>query len=238
MKRSALFPALFIFVTGLILNFAFTGHAFIAYSLYLVSALIVFFSLAPKNLRRIVCVLLSLCLIYFIIIEIPIVKHSNDHCDDAKYIIVLGAAVHGKTPSLSLIERLRAAREYLTAHPDSVAIVSGGQGDGEAISEAQAMYDWLSESGIDKKRIIKEDKATSTYENIKFSLDIINSLGDDPSASTAIVTSEYHVYRALLIGKTLGVDLKAVAAETSILTVRLNYFIREAFGVTYQLIFG
>lgn len=238
MKRTALFPALFILVCGLILNFAFTGHAFIAYTLYLIAALIIIFSAAPKKLRKIICILLSLCLIYFIIIEIPIVSHSDDDCGEVDYIIVLGAAVHGDTPSLSLVERVRAARDYLIAHPLTVAIVSGGQGDGENISEAQAMFDWLCDNGIAAERIIKEDKATSTYENLKFSFDIIRSRGDDPAASTAIVTSEYHIYRAQLIGNTLGVELQAVSARTTYPSVRLNYFIREAFGVTYQLIFG
>ena len=78
-----------------------------------------------------------------------------------------------------------------------------------------------------------EDKASSTYENLKFSREIINGLSDD--ATVAVVSSEYHLCRAKLIAKTLDMEIHTVAAHTTYFTVMLNYFIREAFGVTYQL---
>lgn len=146
--------------------------------------------------------------------------------------------MHGDTPSLSLVERLRAAKDYLDAHPNTVAIVSGGQGSGENMSEAQAMYDWLCKSGIDPDRIIKEDKAVSTYENLKFSREIIGSLTDKSDPTIAVVSSEYHLCRAKLIAKSLDMDIHTVPAHTTYFTIKLNYFIREAFGVTYQLTFA
>ena len=174
---------------------------------------------------------------YFVIIEIPIIDEASGDGDfDADYLIVLGAAVHGDTPSLSLVERLEAAKDYLIKHPDTVVIVSGGQGSGENVSEARAMYEWLCANGIDPTRIIMEDKASSTYENLKFSREIINELSDD--ATVAVVSSEYHLCRAKLIAKTLGMEIHTVAAQTTYFTVMLNYFIREAFGVTYQLTFA
>ena len=105
------------------------------------------------------------------------------------------------------------------------------------MSEAQAMYDWLCKSGIDPDRIIKEDKAVSTYENLKFSREIIGSLTDKSDPTIAVVSSEYHLCRAKLIAKSLDMDIHTVPAHTTYFTIKLNYFIREAFGVTYQLTF-
>lgn len=239
MSRRNIMLTVFLLLIGAVLNFAFTGHDFIAYALYLIAALNVFYRLAGKTFRRIVNILLALCLVYFCVVEVPIIKNAGGDTDtEAKYIIVLGAAVHGDVPSLSLLERMEAACDYLQSHPDTVAILSGGKGDGENLSEADAMFDWLCAQGIDESRLLIEDKSTSTKENLINSFEIIRSRGDEPDGSTAIVTSEYHIYRAKLIGRSLGVELAGVSAHTSYFTVRLNYFIREAFGVTYQWVFG
>lgn len=228
-----------IFLAGLLLRFAFSGHNFIAYGMFLVSVLIVVFGVVGKTLKRLIALLLAMGVVYFAIIEIPIIgEASGDGNFDADYLIVLGAAVHGDTPSLSLVERLTAAKDYLDKHPNTVAIVSGGQGSGENVSEAQAMYDWLCKSGIDHERIIMEDKAVSTYENLKFSREIINGRSNNPAPTIAVVSSEYHLFRAKLIAKSLDMEIHTVAAHTTYFTVKLNYFIREAFGVTYQLTFA
>ena len=235
MKKSRIITALILFLAGIILRFAFSGHNYIAYCLFLLSVFIVVFGVAGKTLRRFLAMFIAMGLVYFVIIEIPIIDEASGDGDfDADYLIVLGAAVHGDTPSLSLVERLSAAKDYLTKHPDTGAIVSGGQGGGENVSEAQAMYEWLCEKGIDPERIIMENKATSTYENLKFSRKIINARSDN--ATIAVVSSEYHLCRAKLIAKTLDMDIHTVPAHTTYFSIKLNYFIREAFGVTYQLI--
>ena len=237
MKKSRIITASILFLAGIILRFAFSGHNYIAYGLFLLSVFIVVFGVAGKTLRRFLAMFIAMGLVYFVIIEIPIIDEASGDGDfDADYLIVLGAAVHGDTPSLSLVERLEAAKDYLIKHPDTVVIVSGGQGSGENVSEARAMYEWLYANGIDPTRIIMEDKASSTYENLKFSREIINELSDD--ATIAVVSSEYHLCRAKLIAKTLGMEIHTVAAQTTYFTVMLNYFIREAFGVTYQLTFA
>lgn len=234
MKKSRIITASILFLAGVILRFAFSGHNYIAYGLFLLSVFVVVFGVAGKTLKRFLAMFIAMGLVYFVIIEIPIIDEASGDGDfDADYLIVLGAAVHGDTPSLSLVERLSAAKDYLTKHPDTVAIVSGGQGGGENVSEAQAMYEWLCEKGIDPERIIMENKATSTYENLKFSREIINARSDN--ATIAVVSSEYHLCRAKLIAKTLDMDIHTVPAHTTYFSIKLNYFIREAFGVTYQL---
>ena len=65
------------------------------------------------------------------------------------YIIVLGAHVDGTRMTLALLERARRALLYLKENPGTRAVLSGGKGDGENISEAEAMYRYLIGHGIE-----------------------------------------------------------------------------------------
>ena len=85
----------------------------------------------------------------------------------------MGCKIINKRPSLTLKGRLDAAYEYLYEHKDTVAIVSGGQGWDEETSEASVMKKYLVDKGIEEHRILMEEKAVNTDENIKFSGDII-----------------------------------------------------------------
>ena len=78
----------------------------------------------------------------------------DDPEEGADVLIVLGCAVHGERVSLTLSYRLDRAIEYLNANPNTVAIVSGGQGQGESISEAEAMRRYMVNRGIANERII------------------------------------------------------------------------------------
>ena len=116
-----------------------------------------------------------------------------------EYIIVLGAHVQGTRLTLALLERTRRALQYLEENPETKAVLSGGQGEGEDISEAQAMCNYLVEHGIDRERLILEDRSTSTTENLKFSLEIIGL-----DHSVGVVTNNFHVFRGTAIGKKCG----------------------------------
>ena len=236
MNRKLFASALLVFL-GLVCRFVFSGMNFIAYTLFFAAAVTAVLLFCKRNwIKRAVCAATAVGFVYLAIVEVPIIRESSGDDDtEYDYIIVLGAAVHGDTPSLSLIERMTAARSYMLSHPDAAAIVSGGQGNNENLSEAQAMFDWLTKNGIAAERIIKEDRATSTLDNLKFSFDIISARG---GGSAAVVTSEYHIYRAKLLAQSLDWDIGAVAAHTTYFPIEVNYFIREAFGVTYQWVFG
>ena len=116
-----------------------------------------------------------------------------------EYIIVLGAHVQGTRLTLALLERTRRALQYLEENPETKAVLSGGQGEGEDISEAQAMCNYLVEHGIDRERLILEGRSTSTTENLKFSLEIIGL-----DHSVGVVTNNVHVFRGTAIGKKCG----------------------------------
>ena len=91
-----------------------------------------------------------------------------------------------------------------------ILIPSGGQGSDEKIPEARAMADYMKDKGIPEEKIILEDKSTTTYENLVNSKKIIDERDGDKY--TALVTSNYHVYRALRHAKKIG--LKCTSMPT------------------------
>ena len=148
--------------------------------------------------------------------------------------VVLGCRVYGERASLSLMERLEAAYDYLIENPETVCVVSGGQGPGEDISEAECMYRWLVEKGIHASRIYKEDKSTSTEENIAYSKEVIKENG--LNENIAIVTSEYHCYRAGIIAEKNEISYGAASGKTAIWLFP-TYYVRELYGILAEWIF-
>ena len=161
--------------------------------------------------------------------------HAGVNC---RYIVVLGAGVDGDKPSLSLQERLDAAYTYLSNHPKTICIVSGGKGSGEDLSEADCMYRELTQRGSCPDRIWKESQATTTRENLRFSIQLIQDHTGSLPTQIGLVSSEYHLYRAERIAASLGVSAVGIPAETSYLSLRVNYFLREIAAVWYYAIFG
>ena len=133
---------------------------------------------------------------------------------------------------------VQAALAWLEAHPDCVAVVSGGQGPGETMTEGEAMQIWLEAKGVDPSRIIVEDRATSTMENLEYSFELIRAAGGEPDGNVAIVTSEYHLCRAKRMARALGAEPVGIAAETTLPSMRINYFIREAVAAAYMQLAG
>lgn len=159
---------------------------------------------------------------------------ANNEPTGKETLIVLGCRVYGEKPSLSLRERLDAAYEYLAENPEAYCVVSGGQGFGENISEAECMYRYLINKGIDHGRIYKEDASASTRENLEYSLQVIkeNNLPDE----IAIATSEYHQYRVGLIAKGVGVENTAVCGKTARWLLP-TFYVRELYGILYEWVF-
>ena len=152
--------------------------------------------------------------------------------------IVLGAGVNGTTPSLILSERISRAEQYLRDNPDTIAILSGGQGSGENISEAQCMFEQLTAKGISPERLWLEDKSTSTRENLRFSMTLIEEKTGTRPARAAIISNEFHLYRAGLFAREQNLEMIGVPAKTTWFSLRANYFLREIVAVWYYTILG
>lgn len=167
-------------------------------------------------------------IITFTAVMIYVVGGTKMTAKNESTLIVLGCRVKWDKPSLALVERCRAAAKYMKKNENAVAILSGGQGADENISEAECMYDLMQSFGIDKNRLYIENKSTSTDENIEFCKKIIEENG--LSNNIAIATSEYHIRRALMICKRHGLNAKAVPSKTVDYT-KPPFYAREVFGV-------
>ncbi|NLL81045.1 MAG: YdcF family protein [Tissierellia bacterium] len=190
-----------------------------------------------NNLLFIIKSIIILFLASFIIIEGLIIVNGNvKNIDDVDYMIVLGARLYGDVPSPALHERLKVAEKYLQDDTDLKVIVSGGQGPDEYISEAEAMEKYLINKGIDKNRIVIEDKSTSTFENIRNSLNIIKEVDDLENPRVLLVTNKFHVFRSKLLANRLGARAYGLPAEIPP-TIVIPQYIREYFAVIKSFIF-
>ena len=154
----------------------------------------------------------------------------------ADAVIVLGAGVNGENPSLVLQSRITAAREYIYEHPDVTVVLSGGQGPGEDITEAECMRRALEGEGAE---LILEERSTSTEENLAFSKEILEQRGIDPQNSTiAIITNDFHVTRACMLAGELGYEtVFGVGTPVPWWWLQVNYYLREVFALMKDMIF-
>ena len=151
-------------------------------------------------------------------------------------VIVLGAGLQGDQPSRMLRDRLNAAARYLEANPESVCIVSGGQGADEICTEASVMRRYLLEKGIAEERVILEDKSTNTAENLRFSRELIQSRG--LNERVVIATQEFHQYRAQSFAKPAGLEEAGACTCRTPLYLLGCYWVREFAGICRMLLLG
>ena len=239
----------FFVLLALFFYFVAVGYDFSGLVCLCITGIIGFYTFVPKlkykypgftrTVTRIFTVILCIGLLVCGITEAIIIKASFGSPEEScGYVVVLGAKVRSDGPSLSLTNRIDAAYDYLTAHPEIIAVVSGGQGTDEPVTEAKCMYDGLVARGIDPSRIWMEDKATSTWENLHFSLDLIEAKTGSRPEKIAVLSSEYHLFRASLFTKECGAEFIGIPAKTTKISLRINYFMREVAGVWHYILLG
>ena len=224
----------------------FVGHGTNFYFIWLILAVVVmtfaillkrgfFISHFPLWIRRTFVILLCMGVMIFGIVEGFIISgFSMKGQPGADYVIVLGAQMKADGPSKALQYRLDEAIRYLNENPSSKVIVYGGQGSDEHISEAQGMYEYLVEKGIEKDRIIKEDKSVNTTQNLAFSAEYLDRERD----SVAVVTNNFHVFRAVKIAEKAGYQNVCGIAAKGEPFLQINNMMREFFGVMKDFLFG
>ena len=170
--------------------------------------------------------------IFLVILSLIISKMNVKPVKNLDYIIVLGAQVKESSPSVVLRYRLDRAVSYLKENDNTLVIVSGGKGINEPATEASVMKEYLVNNGINENRIIIEDKSNTTKENLINSKKITRD-----NKSIGIVTNNFHMYRALLIGKKYKV--KAVGIPSKSTSYYLpNNLLREVFAYIKFIILG
>lgn len=217
--------------------------------------------LIPEIVRTVLILFAVSGLIVFLFMEILVFsKMRAVPRRPVRYVIVLGACVRGTRVTRSLAFRLKKAAEYAKEHPDCLLVVSGGQGPGEDITEAQAMSNWLEEHGIDRERILQEDRSVNTRENLLFSKAVIcryevgkkagttgnacaaelsyDCCSKEEDLSIAVCSNNFHMYRAVALAKAVGAwQTEGLAAMTDPF-MWLSFTVREGIALFKELLFG
>ena len=174
---------------------------------------------------------LLLGVISFVWIETLVLQAARpDSVVNAKYAVVLGAGLRGDQPSQTLKNRLDKGVEYLRENPEAKIVAAGGVGAAATLSEAEVMKRYLTAQGIAETRVLLEDKSRTTDENLKFTKALIIAREGMPAHSIAVITSDYHLYRAKQIAGKYYPQVQGLAAESALM-LKINYAIREYFAV-------
>lgn len=191
------------------------------------------FEIFPTWMKYTIYGLFYISLAVFILVEGVIIHGGvqRDHLQVDK-VIVLGAGIKGETISSSLQYRLDACLDYYEQFKEATIIVSGGQGEGESITEALAMERYLVSHGIPKDKIIQEDQSTNTYENFEFSKKYI-----EENEKVMVISNNFHMSRAKLIASRLDLEVYGYSAKTHGPTM-INFYIREFFAYMKDFVLG
>ncbi len=191
-----------------------------------------------RVLRTVVIVLVCFGIFVFTFTETLLVASANKYKtnkEDNNYVIVLGCGVFSDGRlTLTLMNRLDAAKNYLNDHEEALCIVSGGQGPTEPTSEAFAMKQYLVSNGLSEDRILLEDRSTSTKENLLFSKQVMENHDPKREKTAAIVTNDFHIFRSLMLANHVGIEASGIACPTPIY-VRLNCYLREFLAIFKSL---
>ena len=187
---------------------------------------------------------------YFIIKEYITDRKTINENKKVDYVIILGARVKKEKPSNSLMERIKAAIEYLKKNPKVKVIATGGQGKNENVAEGFAIKRELLKNGISEDRIILEDKSKNTVENFRFSLEkikniengknILNNNEKNRKIKVLIATNDYHIFRSKNIARKVGFDnenyeIYGLPAKTPLISMPKSYFREFLSNVNYFL---
>ena len=166
--------------------------------------------------------------------------------DGPEVMVVFGCHVNKDGPSIQLRERLDAALTYLEDHPDTRVVVSGGKGDNEHQSEAQAMRDYLVAHGVSDAKILMEDKSRNTHQNIRNTLALLedgpfwDSVVTPGQCRYVLVSSDFHLARILMLwqratGRTDNVT--TVPAPVTNVPYRVQMLFREPLALVKSFLF-
>lgn len=154
-------------------------------------------------------------------------KHNLD------YIIVLGSGlIDGYRVSKLLGSRIDTAinayKHQKENNNHTTILLSGGQGPDENLPEAEAMAKYALEKGVPQSDLLIENKSTTTLENFKFSKEIMDR--ESVSYEAVFSTSSYHVLRANIYARQVGLDISGIGAKTAFYFLP-NAIIREYIAI-------
>lgn len=189
-------------------------------------------------LRRILlgvrCVIYG-CAVLFFSVEGLVVSMMHSECPaGVEYLLVPGAMVNQEEPGPVLRLRVESAEQYLHQNPQTTVVLCGGQGKGEAISEAECMRRMMIEAGISEERIWLEDRSTSTLENMRFAWELIA----DADASVGVITSNFHLWRTVRLAEKCGWNSVGGGAASCSGILLPHYMAREFLTISVYWLRG
>ena len=194
----------------------------------------------PVWLLALLAVVLLFVLGFVVLLGLVLSGSHDEISGEPKVMVILGCKVESWGPSILLQDRLDKALDYLEDHPDLTIVVSGGQGPDEPVSEAQCMYDYLTEHGVDGAQILLEDQSHNTVENLRYTMDLLAEAGYDTTADMVVVSNGFHLTRVrMLWNRVCGGDdnLSTLAAPSSHLPSRLKMYLREPLALVKSFLF-
>jgi len=193
--------------------------------------------LRPGKIKTMVKISFSLVLVSVVIIEGLIIQSAvSKHEEKSNYLMILGAGLRGEVPSTALFQRLYTSLEYIETNPNVKIVVSGGKGASESITEAEAMKKFLIRHGVSKNNIIKEERSTNTFENMKFTAQILKKLDKKENIEVTVVTNNFHMFRAKFLAQRQGLKVYGYPAPLHPMLVP-TCFAREYLAVINSFIF-
>jgi uncharacterized SAM-binding protein YcdF (DUF218 family) len=188
--------------------------SFIA-GLFLISLYFIYPKLPVRLLKRIKTLLLCGIIIIFAGIFFIFMKGlKNTTTFNENVVLLLGCSIRGETLLKTSQQRCDACLNYMQQNPNAIIIVSGGKGEKEDISEAEAMKRYLVAKGINSKQIVKEDQSRNTRQNMLFSREILYRYF--PSGCTTVcITSDFHAYRASILADYCGLNTTSYNTKTA-----------------------
>lgn len=221
------------FMAPLVMGILHIGMVYPAALLALAAAMLLrlrWFRRLPRWLRRTGGALLGagLALLAAVLVMMAVQAGNRPGPEDCT-VVVLGCQVSASgEPTVMLRDRIDAAYDYLTAHPESRCVASGGQNDNEPISEAACIRNTLVARGIHPDRIYLEDRSRSTEENLTFSAELIRKEG--LPTRVAIASDNFHQLRAAVWARRGGLDPWSIGCVTW-WPLSPGYWAREAVAV-------
>lgn len=193
----------------------------------------------PEPLRIAVITVVVFGILTFAGVEAMIMAYqfTCSPSENANFVIVPGCGVYpdGRL-TLTLKYRLDTACDYLSGHKNTVCIVSGGKGGHEPCPEAEAMKEYLLEKGIPASRIIEEPDSGNTLANMSNCSSLMDNLYPGREKSAVIVTSGFHLFRAMFLAKNNGIKASGLSAPSP-WYLAINNYMREYIGVLHSAFF-
>lgn len=147
---------------------------------------------------------------------------------DPDYAVLLGCALENGQATDELVRRMEMGLDWLNNTNDTVLMLTGGDPAGQGITEAQVMYDWLTENGADMNRVVMEDRSADTRQNLLFCKELAQTLGLG-TEKVLILSSEYHQTRAQYLAEKLGQVPSGLSCATPFFD-RVSATVREVYS--------